>query len=141
VHIIQGGLAVSRSTRRLWRPWAATTIASLFVCCGASTAGASAPGAETVDRSGTLQTSGQSMWQAGSGGGPQEKTITMFDKSWSASGSGGSISDVHSPTVTVCNIFKGKTVEKFFTEGSTSCEDEEEISIDVGDCQSRDCLL
>jgi hypothetical protein len=106
---------------------------ALLMAFASAPASASPPGSETVDRSGTLETSGQSMWQAGAGGGPQEKTLTLFDKRWEASGSGGQIVDAKSPPIKVCNIFKGKTVEKFFTEGSTSCEEEEELSVNFGD--------
>ncbi len=95
-------------------------VAAVAGCALAGGALAAAPGSETVGRSGTLETGGQSMWQAGSGGGPEEASTTFFDKRFEASGSGGSIADVKSPTFKVCNIFKGKTVEKFFTEGSTS---------------------
>lgn len=107
-------------------------IVALLGCCAPAIAIAAPPGSETVDRTGTLQSEGQSMWAAGTGGAPGDRTLSLFDKSWSASGSAGSITHVE-PSVKVCNIFKGKTVEKFFTEGSTSCEDEETIGVDIGD--------
>jgi hypothetical protein len=129
----EGGGIEMNSVRVGRRRWLACALAAGLLGCVPAAAVAAPPGSETVDRAGTLQTSGQSMWQAGSGGGPEEKSFTFFDKHWEASGSGGKITEVTSPPFKVCNIFKGKTVEKFFTEGSTSCEEEEEISVKLGE--------
>ncbi|HEX5308188.1 MAG TPA: hypothetical protein VFW38_03820 [Solirubrobacteraceae bacterium] len=92
-------------------------------------------GSETLDRSGTLQNTNQSMWAAGSTGeGPEEKVIPFFDQSFSASGSGGEIVDVKSPTVKVCNIFNESLGEDILStlEGKPECADEEELSFDLG---------
>lgn len=102
----------------------------------ASAALAAPPGSETVDRSGTLETAGQSMWQAGSGGGPEEKTVNVFNQKWNDSAKGGGITKV-AETFTVCNVWKTteEAFEKFFTKGevTTECSEYKTFEVDIGE--------
>lgn len=100
----------------------------------AATAGAIAPASETVDRPGTLQTSGQSMWQAGAGGGIEEKTFPLFHTGWNASGSGGKIANLETPPIKYCEIFNESIGEDILSalEGKPECADEKEASFEIG---------
>lgn len=122
--------------RRLQFAFAAAFAAALIACVTAAGAFAAPPGSEVVDRSGTLQTSGQSMWQEGEGGGPEEKSISLFDQKWNASGKGGAIKKAEL-SVEVCNVWKTteEALEKFFTKGETTteCSEYVTISVNVGD--------
>lgn len=126
------GATLSRAARSMVGLLAVVVVG--WVCAGSALA---APAeSETVDRSGTLATSGQSMWQEGSGGGPEEKDITLFDQSWNASAKGGSIKKVEK-TFEICNLWKTteEALEKFFTKGevTTECSEYVKITINIGD--------
>lgn len=90
--------------------WAAAFVVVAFACAGP--AGAAPPGTQTVDRSATLQTTGQSMFGGGAATGPGDQSFTLFDESWNTQGSAGGVTHVSiplgfdpTPSVPICDPF------------------------------------
>jgi hypothetical protein len=91
--------------------WATTGAALAALLC-ACPAGAAPPGVQTVDRSATLQTTGQGMFGSGAATGPGDQSYTLFDESWNTQGSAGGVTHVSiplgfdpTPSVPVCDPF------------------------------------